>query len=352
MPGVASPPVILEGFGFGAGASYITTPIPFASQQPNPRASYTDGFPPQTVGATATDPPDVRDFNGILYAATQNIAALLAGQYHEFDSAISAQNTGYALGAIVPAADNSGFWVNLTSGNTNNPDTSAAGSGWAPLAQYGLVSITGLTNANVTLTAPQAAKEMIILSGTLTGNVQIIFPAWTERWLIANNTTGAFTVTCKTSAGSGVIMPQGVTTMIYGDGTNIDLVGSSLSANTGAVANTLAERDANAYLWAAAFKIAPSDEALKYDIAPIDVGLEVLDFLKGFTFKVKGSAKRAAGTMAQLLRRAFPDAVDVDSDGRLGVDAMATIGLLLSLLGKERDERMSLERRVSELEKR
>ena len=52
MPGVASPPVILEGFGFGAGSSYITTPIPFASQQPNPRASYTDGFPPQTVGAT------------------------------------------------------------------------------------------------------------------------------------------------------------------------------------------------------------------------------------------------------------------------------------------------------------
>lgn len=351
MPGVASPPVILAGFGFQAGTSYITTPIPFASQQPNPRASYTDGFPPQTVGVTATDPPDVRDFNGVLFAATQNIAALLAGQYHQFDTNISTQNSGYALGAIVPAADNSGFWINETSGNTSNPDTSAAGSGWAPLAQYGLVSI-GLTSVNVTLTAPQAGKEMIILSGTLTGNVQIIFPAWTERWLVANNTTGAYTVTCKTSAGTGVIVAQGVTTMIYGDGTNIDLVGSSLSANTGAVANTLAQRDSNAYLWAAAFKVAPSDEALKYDIAPIDVGLEVLDFLKGFTFKVKGSAKRAAGTMAQLLRRAFPDAVDVDSNGRLGVDAMATIGLLLSLLGKERDERMSLERRVSELEKR
>lgn len=351
MPGVAPPPIILKGFGFAAGSSYITTPIPFASQQPNPRASYTDGFPPQTVGATATDAPDVRDFNGILYAATQNIAALLAGQYHEFDSNISTQNSGYALGAIVPTADNSGFWINLTSGNTSNPDTSAAGSGWAPLAQYGLVLIN-LSNVNVTLTAPEAGKEMIILSGTLIGNVQIIFPDWTERWLIANNTTGSFTVTCKTSSGTGVIVPQGVTTMIYGDGTNIDLVGSSLSANTAAVANTLAQRDANAYLWAAAFKISPSDESLKYDIAPIDVGLEVLDFLKGFTFKVKGSAKRAAGTMAQLLRRAFPDAVDVDSDGKLGVDAMATIGLLLSLLGKERDERMKLETRISELEKR
>ena len=351
MPGVASPPVILEGFGFGAGASYITTPIPFASQQPNPRASYTDGFPPQTVGATATDPPDVRDFNGILYAATQNIAALLAGQYHEFDSAISAQNTGYALGAIVPAADNSGFWVNLTSGNTNNPDTSAAGSGWAPLAQYGLVSITGLTNANVTLTAPQAAKEMIILSGTLTGNVQIIFPAWTERWLIANNTTGAFTVTCKTSAGSGVVMPQGVTTMIYGDGTNIDLVGSSLSANTGAVANTLAERDANAYLWAAAFKVS-CDRWLKKRVRRIRGALDKLDLITGYTFQWRRGGAPGAAVMAQDFAKVCPEGVSTARDGTLALDPMAVIAYLTEALKDERDARRALEKRILKLERR
>ena len=222
MAGVATPPVILEGFGFGAGSSYITSPIPFSSQQPNPRASYTDGFPPQTVGATATAPPDVRDFNGILFAATQNIAALLAGQYHLFDSSIATKNSGYVLGAIIATADGSGYWLNETNGNSNDPDTTAASSsGWVPIAQYGLTAITGLTNANITLTAPQAAKTLITLSGTLTGNIQIIFPTWKMSWAIQNNTTGAFSVTCKTASGTGVILSSG-SNQIFGDGTNIN----------------------------------------------------------------------------------------------------------------------------------
>lgn len=347
MAGVAAPPVILEGFGFAAGSLYITTPIPFASQQPNPRASYTDGFPPQTVGATASDPPDVRDFNGILYAATQNIAALLAGQYHEFDTNISTQNSGYAQGAIVPAADNSGFWINETNGNTSNPDTSAAGSGWAPLAQYGLVSIS-LASTNVTLTAPQAGKEMLILSGTLTANVQIIFPAWTERWLVANNTTGAFTVTCKTSAGSGVIVPQGVTTMVYGDGTNIDLVGSSLSANTGAVANTLAERDSSAGLTAAYFNVS-SDETLKTNIRALEVDDNTIDLFSGKLFDWMESGQEDAGLIAQEFRRACPRGVK-EVEGKLVINPMAAIAVLTELLRKERDRGRALEERVRRLE--
>lgn len=339
MAGVAAPPVILEGFGFAAGSLYITTPIPFASQQPNPRASYTDGFPPQTVGATATDPPDVRDFNGILYATTQNIAALLAGQYHEFDTNISTQNSGYAQGAIVPAADNSGFWINETNGNTSNPDTSAAGSGWAPLAQYGLVSIS-LASTNVTLTAPQAGKEMLILSGTLTANVQIIFPAWTERWLVANNTTGAFTVTCKTSAGSGVIVPQGVTTMVYGDGTNIDLVGSSLSANTGAVANTLAERDSSAGLTAAYFN-STSDARLKSNIRPIDNARARMKLLRGVLFNWKEDGRADAGVIAQEAQAALPESVRTH-DGVMSVNPLALIGLLVATVNELIEE---LERR-------
>lgn len=329
MAGVASPPVILAGFGFSAGASYITTPIPFASQQPNPRASYTDGFPPQTVGSTATDPPDVRDFNGILYSATANIAAFSAGQFFQFNSSISSQNSGYALGAIVVSSDNAGLWLNETSGNTNDPDSTAAGSGWVPLAQYGLTAITGLTNANVTLTASQAAKEMVTLAGTLTGNVQIIFPAWTERWLIANNTTGSFSVTCKTSSGTGVVVPQGVTTMIYGDGTNIYLVGSSLSANTGGVANTLAERDSNAYLWAAAFKVSTSDRRLKKNIRAIKGALQKLGHVRGVTYQWKRSGESAAGLIAQDLAKAIPEGVQTNHEGFLGLDPMAAIALLV-----------------------
>lgn len=352
MPGVATPPTILEGFGFAAGVNYITNPIPFASQQPNPRASYTDGFPPQTVGASATDPPDVRDFNGILFAVSQNIAAFSAGQFFEFSTSIATQNSGYAIGSIVVSADNTGFWINQTSGNSNNPDTTAAASsGWVPLAQYGLTALTGLTNANVTLTASQAAKDIVTLAGTLTGNIQIIFPPWEDEWLIANNTTGAFTVTCKTASGTGVIVPQGVTTIIYSDGTNIDLVGSSLSANTGAVANTLAERDGSAYLWAAAFKVS-SDERLKTDIRPIRGALEKLDLLRGVTFRWRANAESAAGLIAQDLQRAVPEGVRADASGHLSVDPMAAVALLVEALREERALRIELEQRIARLEER
>lgn len=328
MPGVSAPPVILVGFGFDAGASYITNPIPLLSQQPNPRASYTDGFPPQTVGATATDPPDVRDFNGILFAATQNIAALLAGQFHQFDSSISTYNGGYASGAMVAAADSSGWWLNQTGGNTANPDTSAAGSGWVPVAQYGIAVISGLTNTNVTLTAPQAGKEIIQLSGALTGNVQIIFPTWNDQWLIVNNTTGNFTVTCKTASGSGVVCAQGMTTMVYGNGTNIVVVGSGLSASTSAVASTLAERDSNAYLWAAAFKVS-SDRRLKKNIRRIKGALDRLDLLRGVTYQWRSSGDCAAGIIAQDLSQAIPEGVQSGQDGNLTADPMAVIALLV-----------------------
>jgi hypothetical protein len=347
MPGVPSPPVILEGFGTGAGGSYITTPIPLASQQPNPRASYTDGFPPQTVGATGT-PPDVRDFNGILFAVSANIAAFSAGQFQQFSAAISTADGGYLTGAIVLAADNSGFWLNGTNGNTANPDTAAAGSGWAPLAQYGLTALTGLTNANVTLSAPQAAKATLTLAGTLTGNIQIILPPWTSRWLVQNATTGAFTVTCKTAAGTGVIVPQGVTTMIYGDGTNIDLVGNSLSANVGAVANTLALRDSGGGLTASSFNVS-SDARLKDNIEPIPDALARLNLLDGVTFTWKESGVRAAGIIAQQLLEALPEAVS-NKDGALFVDPMGVIALLVEALNEERRARGELEARVAALE--
>jgi hypothetical protein len=355
MAGVASPPVILAGFGFDAGGSYITTPIPYASQQPNPRASYTDGFPPQTVGSAATDPPDVRDFNGILFAATANIAAFSAGQFFQYSSAISTQDSGYALGALVASADGTGWWANLESGNTNNPDTtSPATSDWAPVGQYGSTALSGLTNANVTLTAPQAGKTLITLAGTLTGNIQIIFPPWTLTWTIVNNTTGAFTVTCKTASGTGVIVPQGVGTTIYGDGTNIDLVGTSLSANTGAVANTLALRDSSAGLTAASFNVS-SDARLKKDSEPITNALERLDLMHGVTFRWRQNDARAAGVIAQDVLEVLPEAISVDrsegaTKGMLRVDAMAVVGLLVEALKQERQARRALDARVALLE--
>lgn len=182
-------------------------------------ASYTDGFPPLTMTPVIAGgiPPAGGDFNGILNAITQSVRWACAGGQYQYDSTFSATVGGYPKGALIQSAGGDVVWLNLNDDNVTNPDS---GSGWVPAIRYGVTSIA-MAGANVTLTSAQAAKETIIISGTLTANVQLIMPAWAETWMIINNTTGAFTVAVKTASGSGVNLAAGTTSQIYGDGTNI-----------------------------------------------------------------------------------------------------------------------------------
>jgi len=193
---------------------------------PNPaRASQSLGFPPLTMQPPESGgvPPEGEDFNGAMNQVARVAWWMLAGGALPFDAAwaTNANIGGYPQGAVVTSADLQGEWISGADNNTNNPDT--VGTAWVPGYAYGSTSLTGLTNANVTLTPAQAAKGTIRLAGALTGNIQIIFPDWLKDWSIINNCTGAFSVTCKTAAGAGVVVPQsGGTQILWGDGTNLN----------------------------------------------------------------------------------------------------------------------------------
>lgn len=81
------------------------------------------------------------------------------------------------------------------------------------------VNVAG--GASVTLNAAQYGMPILILTGALTANINLIFPAISGAWIVRNQTTGAFTVTCKTAAGTGVVVSQGYNNALWGDGTNI-----------------------------------------------------------------------------------------------------------------------------------
>jgi len=83
-----------------------------------------------------------------------------------------------------------------------------------------------LTNTNVTLNTAQSQNNFIDLSGTLTGNVSIIFPQIGRTYFVRNGTTGAFSVTLKTSAvgGATYVLQQGQARYITLNGTDV-LVG-------------------------------------------------------------------------------------------------------------------------------
>ena len=86
----------------------------------------------------------------------------------------------------------------------------------------GATASVSVTTADVTLSAAQYQVRVIQVSGALTGNRNLILPAnagW--GWWIYNAGSGAFTLTAKTAAGTGVVVPQGGTSYVWCDGTNI-----------------------------------------------------------------------------------------------------------------------------------
>jgi len=140
--------------------------------------------------------------------------------------------SGYPVGARLANSTGDGYWLNTVDGNTNNPETSAATplTGWVPADSYGVTSVTGLGSSSVTLSTLQASRDRIVLTGTLTANINVIVPAWRKSWTVVNNCTGPFSVTFKTVSGTGVVIPASSQASIVGDGANI-VTGSLLAAN-------------------------------------------------------------------------------------------------------------------------
>lgn len=74
---------------------------------------------------------------------------------------------------------------------------------------------------DVTLTANEARNQILEFTGALTANINVVLPAVPSLWWVYNNTTGNFSLTVKTAAGSGVAVTQGLRALLIGDGTSI-----------------------------------------------------------------------------------------------------------------------------------
>lgn len=112
------------------------------------------------------------------------------------------------------------------------------------LALGGVLPVTA-TGGDIVLTsingaADQAKNAHFNLSGVLTGAQLILWPATCGRMFsVTNNCTGAFSVTLGVndgtgtgSAGTTVVIPQGVSFLCYSDGTNIRLRQTGLSGSS------------------------------------------------------------------------------------------------------------------------
>lgn len=111
--------------------------------------------------------------------------------------------------------------------------------------QFAATTSIALTNTNVTLTSPntsgtgQTQAMRVVLTGSLSANVQVIIPSGISgSWIIYNTTSGAYTVTIASGGGgASVVAPQGYNLFVYSDGTNVrksddGVIGSASIVNT------------------------------------------------------------------------------------------------------------------------
>ena len=119
-------------------------------------------------------------------------------------------NKGYTLPVV---GGSTGTWGGLLNTDLTTIDSNLGGT----------VSVNCAGSSNVTLNSTQYGNYIISLTGLLTGNISVLFGAVGGFWEVVNGTTGAFTVTVKTSAGgsTGPIVPQGSRWQVYSDGTNV-----------------------------------------------------------------------------------------------------------------------------------
>ena len=130
-----------------------------------------------------------------------------------------ANSTSSFLKLTVQATgENSGTWGQITNTNLLIVEQAIAG--------YEAVALNATTGATLTVSngAVSNGKNAVLqLTGTITTNVKVVVPVVEKVYIVDNATSGAYSVTVKTSSGSGVVWAAADkgTKMVYGDGTNI-----------------------------------------------------------------------------------------------------------------------------------
>ena len=121
---------------------------------------------------------------------------------------------------LIGTGEQSGAWGATTNANLGTAlEEAIVGLGAVSFASDADLTIS-LTNSN----ASQAARCFVLnvtSAVSLTATRNLIVPTTTKPYLIHNNTTGGRSIVVKTSAGTGITVPNAGKVFVYTDGTNV-----------------------------------------------------------------------------------------------------------------------------------
>ena len=132
---------------------------------------------------------------------------------------------------MMATGEKGGLWGAITNTNVGTLLEQAV-TGARTISISGNYTLTALDGAD-----DEARNAVLVFTGALAGNVNIIIPSVPKTYVVRNSTSGGNTVTIKTSAGAGAVIANGNTALVYCDGTTTAL-GSFPYNNSGAVSAT------------------------------------------------------------------------------------------------------------------
>lgn len=115
---------------------------------------------------------------------------------------------------MMATGEKGGLWGAITNTNVGTLLEQA-------IAGVRTISISG----NYTLSAldgadDEARNAVLVFTGSPASNANIIIPSTSKTYVVRNSTSSGNTITIKTSSGSGAVVANGTTALVYCDGTD------------------------------------------------------------------------------------------------------------------------------------
>lgn len=126
--------------------------------------------------------------------------------------------------------ENSGTWGTIVNTVFDMVEDAIAGRLSKSVAGSSDVALTDSDGA-----VDEHRNMMMELTGTLTGNINVTVPPSAKLYFIHNNTSGSYTLTFKTTAGTGIAITQGKKEILMCDGTNIVRAFDNLTITGGSI---------------------------------------------------------------------------------------------------------------------
>jgi hypothetical protein len=139
---------------------------------------------------------------------------------------------------LMTTGENSGTWGDITNTNLGTAlEQAIVGYGNPDYVSDANLTIS-ITNSN----AAQAARALVLnvtsVFGALTATRELVVPTIQKQYIVQNNTTGGQSITVKTSAGTGITVPNGRKAHLYVDGTNVIQMFDFVDINGGTIDGT------------------------------------------------------------------------------------------------------------------